>query len=150
VSKKYTHVNMLRTIEDILRLDHVDVLTASESPMTDVFDINQKEWTFDAVPSIYLYNSQLPLPPRFAKGRQIPKPTHDAAYWAEKTRGFDFSHEDALYDPEKFNRIVWEGLHPGVPYPTVRSGLDLRKNRAELLKEARFAAHRADMVSTQR
>jgi hypothetical protein len=33
---------MLRTIEDILGLDHIDVLTGSEGPMTDVFDINQK------------------------------------------------------------------------------------------------------------
>jgi DNA-binding beta-propeller fold protein YncE len=148
VSTKYTHVNMLRTIEDVLGLDHIDVLTASESPMTDVFDLNQKEWTFNAVPSIYLYNTQLPLPPRFAKGRHIPKPTHEAAYWAEKTKGFDFSHEDALYDPEKFNRIIWEGLHTGVPYPTVRSGLDLRKNRTELLKKAKLVAHQVDMAST--
>jgi hypothetical protein len=148
VSKKYTHVNMLRTIEDILGLDHIDVLTASEGPMTDVFDINQKEWTFSAVPSIYLYNTQLPLPPRFAKGRHIPKPTHDAAYWAEKTKGFDFSHEDALYDPEKFNRIIWEGLHGRVPYPTVRSGLDLRQNRRELLKRADLALRGSDAAST--
>lgn len=118
VSRKYTHINMLRTIEDVLGLDHIDVLTASEDPMTDVFDIKQKEWNFQAVPSIYLYNTQLPLPSRFGKGRRIPKPTHDPAYWAEKTKDFDFGQEDRLYDPVKFNRIVWEGLHPGVPYPT--------------------------------
>lgn len=148
VSKKYTQVNMLRTIEDLLGLDHIDVLTASESPMTDVFDISQKEWTFDAVPSFYLYNTRLPLPPRFAKGHRIPKPLHDVAYWAEKTKGFDFSHEDALDDPEKFNRIIWEGLHGNVPYPTTRSGLDLRQNRAELLKKYAIANHSAEVAST--
>jgi Phosphoesterase family len=86
VSRKYRHVNMLRTIEDVLGVDHIDVLTASERPMVDVFDIKQKDWMFNAVPSVYLYNTKLPLPPRFAKGRHIPKPTHDAAYWAEKKR----------------------------------------------------------------
>ena len=143
VSTKYTHVNMLRTIEDVLGLDHIDVLTASESPMTDVFDISQKEWTFNAFPSIYLYNTTVPLPSRFGKRHRIPRPTHDALYWAEQTRDFDFSREDRLYDPEKFNQIIWEGLHRGIPYPTTRSGLDLRRNRAELLKKAGIVPGRA-------
>ena len=95
-------------------------------------------------------NTQLPIPQAtFASYNRIPKPTHDAAYWAEATKGFDFSHEDALYDPEKFNRIVWEGLHAGVPYPTVRSGIDLRKNRGELLNKAKLVAHQADMASAE-
>jgi hypothetical protein len=139
VSEKYTTVNLLRTIEDILNVDHVDVLTASEKPMTKVFDLNQREWTFDAVPSIYLYNTQLPLPPRFAKNKTIPKPTHDAAYWADKTKGLDFTHEDNV-NPDKFNRIIWEGLHGDKPYPTVRSRLDLRRNRSLLLKKADVAS----------
>ena len=149
VSTKYTHINMLRTIEDVLGVDHIDVLTASERPMTDVFDIKQKHWTFNAVPSIYLYNPQLPLPPRFAKGRHIPKPTHTASYWAEKTKGFDFTHEDALYDPGKFKRIIWEGLHGHKTYPTVRSGLDLRQNRQELLKKAAITLGREGVASTE-
>jgi hypothetical protein len=140
ISEKYTTVNMLRTIEDILNVDHVDILTASEKPMTKVFDLNQSEWTFDAVPSIYLYNTQLPLPPRFAENKTIPKPTHDAAYWADKTKNFDFSREDRV-DPDKFNRIVWEGLHGNKPYPTVRSGFDLRRNRSLLLKKAHLAGN---------
>ncbi|HEX3446399.1 MAG TPA: alkaline phosphatase family protein [Chthoniobacterales bacterium] len=140
ISENYTTVNMLRTIEDILNVDHVDILTASEKPMTKVFDLNQSEWTFDAVPSIYLYNTQLPLPPRFAKNKTVPKPTHDSVYWADKTKNFDFSREDRV-DPDKFNRIVWEGLHGSKPYPTVRSGLDLRRNRSLLLKKAHLAGN---------
>ena len=137
ISTAYTTQNMLRTIEEVLGLDHVDVLTASEKPMIDVFDIHQSQWSFRAVPSDYLYNSQLPLPPRSAKAGPIPKPTHDAKYWAEMTKEFDFTREDNLKDPDKFNRIIWEGLHgKDVPYPTVRSGLDLRQNRTELLKKA--------------
>lgn len=141
VSEKYTTVNLLRTIEDILNIDHVDVLTASEKPMTKVFDLNQKEWTFDAVPSIYLYNTQLPLPNRFAKNKTIPKPTHNAAYWADKTKEFDFTREDNISNPDKFNRIIWAGLHGDKPYPTVRSGLDLRRNRSLLLKKAHLVAN---------
>jgi DNA-binding beta-propeller fold protein YncE len=140
ISEKYTTVNMLRTIEDILNLDHVDVLTASAKPMTKVFDLNQSEWSFDAVPSIYLYNTQLPLPGRFAKNKTVPKPTHDAAYWANKTKDLDFTREDKV-NPDKFNRVVWEGLHGNKPYPTVRSGLDLRRNRSILLKKAQVAAN---------
>lgn len=141
ISEKYTTVNLVRTIEDILNVDHVDVLTASEKPMTKVFDINQREWSFDAVPSAYLYNTQLPLPKRLAKNKNIPKPTHDAAYWADKTKEFDFTREDNISDPAKFNRIIWEGLHGDKPYPTVRSGLDLRRNRSLLLKKAEVASN---------
>src|SRR5580704_3521254 len=140
ISEKYTTVNMLRTIEDILNIDHVDVLTASEKPMTKVFDLNQREWTFDAVPSTYLYNTKLPLPNRFAKNKVVPKPTHDAAYWADKTKQFDFTREDNI-DPGKFNRIIWEGLHGDKPYPTVRTGVDLRRNRSLLLKKEHLASN---------
>ena len=63
----------------------------------------------------------------------IPKPTHGAAYWAEKTKGFDFSQEDRV-PTELFNRVIWEGLMGDRPYPTERSGADLRKNREQLLK----------------
>jgi hypothetical protein len=96
ISEKYTTVNMLRTIEDILNVDHLDILTASEKPMTKVFDLKQREWTFDAVPSAYLYNTQLPLPARLAKNKTIPKPTRDAAYWADKTKDLDFTREDSI------------------------------------------------------
>jgi hypothetical protein len=137
VSTAYTTQNMLATIEAVLGLDHEDVLTASQKPMLDCFDVNQTTWSFTAVPSSYLYNTQLPLPPRAVKAGPIPKPTHDAQYWAEVTKGFDFTREDNLKDPNKFNRIIWEGLHgKSVPYPVVRSGLDLRQNRSELLKKA--------------
>jgi hypothetical protein len=55
------------------------------------------------------------------------KPSHDAAYWAEKTAGFDFTAEDRV-DAERFNRIVWEGVM-GTAYPAERSHLDLRTIR---------------------
>lgn len=59
----------------------------------------------------------------------FPRPTHDAAYWADKTKEFDFSIEDHIGNVPKFNRIVWEGLKGSVPYPSQRNGVDLRQNR---------------------
>ncbi len=133
VSAYYTTVNMVRTIEDVLGLEHLNLNTATERPMADVFDLNQKDWTFNAAPSAVLANTKLPIPvSAFAPAGASTswKPSHDAAYWAEKTAGFDFSVEDRV-DAEKFNRIVWEGLM-GTAYPTERSHADLRSAREKL------------------
>jgi DNA-binding beta-propeller fold protein YncE len=140
ISTPYTTVNLITTIEDILGVDHIDALTASAAPMTDVFDTKQVQWDFKAVPSSYLYNTQLPLPPQQANAGPIPKATHDAAYWARVTKEFNFAREDNIKDVNKFNRIIWEGLHgSNVPYPTARSGADLRQNRALILKKSATA-----------
>jgi hypothetical protein len=109
--------------------------------MTDVFDVRQKDWTFDAVPSAYLLETELPIPPAAAakalqlSGGIIPKSTHDAAWWEAQTKGMDFSKADHV-NPEAFNRVVWKGLKRDLPYPTNRSGTDLRQNRVKLLQKA--------------
>jgi hypothetical protein len=59
---------------------------------------------------------------------------HDGAWWVEVLKGFNFHDADHL-DTEAFNRVLWKGIVGDVPYPTVRSGLDLRKNRTQLLKK---------------
>ena len=142
VSERYTTVNMLRTIEDILGLDHLDINTATQRPMTEVFDLSQREWTYTATASDFLKSTQLPIPANaFASTDQAPKPLHDSVYWAAKTAEFDFSVEDNLKDPDKFNRITWEGVMGDVPYPSERNGADLRKNRTELLRKYKLARH---------
>jgi DNA-binding beta-propeller fold protein YncE len=136
VSQRYSTVNMLRTIEDILGLDHLNINTATQRPMTEIFDLSQREWTYTATASDLLKVTQLPIPQNaFANADKVLKPLHDAAYWAEKTAEFDFSVEDNLKDPDKFNRITWEGVVGDRPYPSRRNGADLRKNRPELLKK---------------
>ena len=140
VSEHYTTVNMLRTIEDILGLDHLDINTATQRPMMEVFDLSQREWTYTATASDFLKNTQLPIPANaFASTDKGPKLLHDSVYWAEKTAEFDFSVEDNLKDPDKFNRITWAGVMGDVPYPSERNGTDLRKNRAELLRKYKLA-----------
>ena len=62
VSKAYTTVNLIRTIEDILGTDHLNIHTATAAPMTDLFDLGQKGWTFKAIASEYLKTTQLPVP----------------------------------------------------------------------------------------
>src|SRR5437762_14110049 len=50
VSEPYSQVNALRTIEDILGTRHINLNTAFQRPMTEVFDIRASgEWSFEAV-----------------------------------------------------------------------------------------------------
>jgi hypothetical protein len=134
VSDHYTTPNMLRTIEEVLGTQKLSVHDSGVSPMTNAFDTTQSSWTFSAFPALVLFNTQLPL---LNKGSMkkinlatIPNPTHDAAWWEARTKGFDFTEPDRV-DPDKFNRVIWEGLMGDKPYPTVRSGADLRQNRQQ-------------------
>jgi YVTN family beta-propeller protein len=128
VSTRYTTVNMVRTIEDILGLDHLNLNDAYQRPMTDVFDLTRTSWTYSATASPYLANTTIAmLDPtiRFADA-QPAVPMRTAAWWAEATRGFDWSAADRV-PADLYNEIQWEGLMPGVPYPQQRSGADLRR-----------------------
>jgi DNA-binding beta-propeller fold protein YncE len=134
VSTHYATPSILRTIEDVLGLGKLGVHDAGLPPMADAFDPSQSQWTFRATPAAVLFNTTLPItPPASLNLASIPKPTHDAAWWEERTKNFDFSKEDRV-DPEVFNRVIWKGLMGDRPYPTLRSGADLRKNRERLLK----------------
>jgi YVTN family beta-propeller protein len=115
VSTSYNTVNMVRTIEEILGLDPLNLNDSIALPMTDVFDMGKSKWNYTAAPSSLLYNTMLPLPTKSADLR-VPKPKHDAAYWARVTKGMDFSKED-LVDPVSFNRILWRGLKGDRIYP---------------------------------
>jgi YVTN family beta-propeller protein len=123
VSTRYATVNVLRTIEDILGLEHMNLHDGGVSPMTDVFDLRQSHWTFEAAPSDLLRTSTtLPLPPKPAgSAHRDLKPTHDAAWWAAATAGFDFRKED-LNNAQAFNRLLWNGTMGSKPYPSRRGG----------------------------
>jgi DNA-binding beta-propeller fold protein YncE len=136
VSDSYNTVSMLRTIEDVLGVSHLGVHDSGVAPMAHAFDIHQNCdrgengrspcWTYSATPAQILYTTSLPLPSTGAVATaNLPHPTHTAAWWEQKTKGLDFSEEDRN-DPAKFNRIIWEGLMGNKPYPTTRSGAELR------------------------
>ncbi len=118
VSTRYSQPSVLRTIEDIFGAEHLNLNTYYARPMADVFDITSSgKWTFHAVASTLLKSTTLGLDPNttvYSKGPDL-KPTHDVQYWAEKTRGFDFSEEDRV-PTELYNKILWEGLK-GTPAP---------------------------------
>jgi hypothetical protein len=117
VSRRLTTVNLLRTIEDVLGIDHLSLNDAYQRPMTEIFDLTQKQWTFQARPADSLYGSDLPLPKRDAF--IPPAPQQDQDWWATHTADMDFTEEDKI-DPAAFNRLLWSGLMPGRAFPTIR------------------------------
>jgi DNA-binding beta-propeller fold protein YncE len=122
ISTFYTQVNVLRTIEDLLGAPHINLNTATQPPMADVFDIKSSpDWTFQALASTVLTTTELDLPPDIilAKGPLV-MPKHDAEYWAKVTSHLDFSDAD-LITPLHYNKILWEGLMGDKPYPRVHS-----------------------------
>jgi YVTN family beta-propeller protein len=130
ISTRYSQVNVLRTIEDILGTQHINLNTAFQQPMDDVFDIRSSgQWSYTAVASTVLANTMLALAPghkplTFAAGSRV-KPKHDAAYWAAATAAFDFSQADQV-PTAQFNRVLWAGMMGGAPYPALRSPLAVR------------------------
>jgi DNA-binding beta-propeller fold protein YncE len=143
VSTRYSTVNMVRTIEDILGIEPLGLNDGLQRPMTDVFTKVNKPWSYSPVVPDVLRTTQLPLPPATAANRlrqtrivrAFSRPPRDASYWGEKMEGLDFSRSDHL-DPARFNRLLWAGLKgEDTPYPTTRSGSDLRRNRQRLLAE---------------
>ncbi len=135
VSTRYTTVSMLRTIGSVLGLAPLGLNDAMASPMADVFDLQQKAWTYRATAAQALAATKLPISPaRFAPGAAtsaMTRPPRSAAYWAEAMRGQDFSSEDKL-DTAAFNTALWRGLGDG-PEPVARDGRDLRASRSDLL-----------------
>ena len=136
ISTRYTTLNVLRTIESVLGLKPLNLNDALAIPMADVFDLGQPpQWSYRAVASDVLHNTQLLIPPdRFAPKQSADAtcPTRSATYWAAAMKGQDFSKEDRL-DTPRFNTALWQGLGNG-PEPTVRDGRDLRDHRAEKVK----------------
>jgi YVTN family beta-propeller protein len=113
VSARYTTVNMLRTIEDVLGIEPLSLNDGYQRPMTDIFDLSQKNWTYSATPSVALRRTELPLPPQQAR-LEAPRfaDAHDANYWASKTKGYDWSQEDRI-PADAFNQVLWDGLAAG-------------------------------------
>ena len=145
VSARHNTVDMLRTIELVLGLRALNLHDALAAPLTEVFDLSAKNWTFEAVVPDALRATGLPLPSAKeapAASRTAPtsctRPEHDANYWASQTQSMDFSAEDRV-DSAQFNRILWTGQKGETAYPATRSGEDLRADRRVLLKSAQHS-----------
>ena len=145
VSTPYNTINFLRTIEEVLGIPQINAQKglppmmnlndALARPMADIFNTTPGAWSFSAAPSALLYNTSLPLPPQPA-GLIVPKPSHNAQYWAEATKGMNLNDADRV-DGAAFNRVLWKGLMGDKPLPAGPTGQDLRQNRAALLARYR-------------
>jgi YVTN family beta-propeller protein len=134
ISRRYTTVNLLATMEAVLGIKPMGLNDALAAPMTDVFDIHQATWSFEAHPSAVLRTTSLPLPPE-ALGEACIIPQRSGAYWAAAMQGQDFSREDHL-DTAAYNLALWKGLKGDAPYPSSRDGQDLRNDRPSRLAAA--------------
>ena len=134
VSTQYNTINFVRTMERVLGLSPLHLTDAVAQPMADVFDSALPgTWTFSATPASMLYNTTLPLPAK-PTGLLVPRPTHDAKYWAGVTKGMDFSKEDRV-DPVAFNRILWKGIKGDTVYPGDANLAETHKRYKEALKK---------------
>ena len=142
VATNYTTINVVRTIADLLGIDHLGFADANAAPMADVFNIAPDMTPYAAiVPGILCAP---PVDPDLVPACKDPAALktaavhelHGAMWWAKKMKNLDFSDADDN-DDDDFNRILWSGLMDKRPYPVSRSGLDLSENRDELLKEWR-------------
>ncbi|MGA7635030.1 MAG: hypothetical protein WCB11_30055, partial [Terriglobales bacterium] len=89
---------------------------------------------YEAIPSQYLYNTQLPILNKYVQNRSaLPQPTHDAAWWEAQTKGMDFRQEDRV-PTEQFNRIIWKGLMGDKPYPRLKPATKPQREEKEATK----------------
>ena len=138
VSERYTTVSMLRTIGAVLGLEPLGINDALAVPMSEAFDLKQKDWSYDARPSDVLRQTQLPI--SWPTGQERAEAgsacaLRDAAYWQAAMSGQNFDLEDRL-DTDAFNAALWTGLSGEPSKASVRSGVDLSENRKRLLEIA--------------
>jgi YVTN family beta-propeller protein len=120
----YNSTNVLRTIEDILGVNYLGLNDANALPMSDVFIRQPDLQPYTAsIPGILC---EPPVDPTLVpecnnpQGRPITvavKSLHDGKWWAQATKGFNFSHAD-MVNADLFNRILWKGIMgDDKPYP---------------------------------
>jgi YVTN family beta-propeller protein len=118
----YNTMNMLRTIEDLLGINHLGMNDANADPMTDVFSRDPDLSAYTAVLPGSLCQS--PVDPALIPECQqasIPRTRtltslHDGHWWANATHNFNFKRPDDL-DSAAFNRVLWRGIMGEKPYP---------------------------------
>jgi YVTN family beta-propeller protein len=134
VSTPYSQINVLRTIEDILGTEHLNLNTAFQPAMTDAFDTHSSgNWTFQAEASTILQTTGIAstvtaLGAVYTGGAAV-APQHTADYWAARTATFDFSEADRV-PTAAFNRILWQGLKGNLPYPVRQNHIALERAAA--------------------
>ena len=133
VSRHYTTVNLIRTMEDVLGLAPLSLNDGLARPMAEIFDPKQADWSFRAQVPEALRSTALPLPSRTAEAATAPPggtchAPRTAAYWAKAMAGLNFDEEDRL-DTVRYNHALWTGMTGKTAYPRP-TGADLRRDPA--------------------
>jgi DNA-binding beta-propeller fold protein YncE len=134
IHTNYNTTNVVRTIEDILGVNYLGLNDANARPMSDVFIRRPNLKPYVApIPGILCQPPvSSTLVPECSNPGNRPvtvavKPLHDGAWWAQATKGFNFSHPD-MVNADLFNRILWTGIMgDNKPYP----GLGVQQSKAE-------------------
>lgn len=153
VSSNYNTVSIIRTMEDLLGIGYLGMNDANAEPMSDAFTRNPDLTPYTAIVPGNLCAA--PVDPNLVpackdsnaiKSAAVPL-LHDKEWWTAAAKGFNFEVEDKL-DAEEFNRVVWAGVKGArIPYPSDRSGADLRQNRTQLLNKWRLSDNRLSGTS---
>ncbi len=119
VSTRYTTVNVVKTIEEILGIGPIGLNDALAAPMSDVFDRTSSNWSFKPIVPNILRSTRLPLSKINTAEARVEYPRHPARYWARvmAKAGRDFSRIDAG-EFGSGNRELWVGLKGNEPYPS--------------------------------
>ena len=128
ISTRYTTVNVLKTIEEILGIGPIGLNDALAEPMADVFDLSAGQWSYKAIVPDVLYTTKLPLPP--PDHAVADEPRHSAAYWAKVTASQDYSGPDKV-DPTKFGQALWRGLKGNTTYPILHRSEEKGESAAQ-------------------
>jgi YVTN family beta-propeller protein len=111
IRTNYNQVSMLRTIELILGLPHMNQLDLVADPMSDCFQDTPDFSPYTALPNNIPLDEMNP-PLKALKGAR--------RFWAEKSLELDFEDVDRA-DEDTFNRILWHAVKGyDVPYPKPR------------------------------
>lgn len=129
VHRFYNTMNVLRTIEDLLGMNHLGMNDANSDPMSEAFTTKP-----DLTPYTAVLPGSLCQPPVASdlipecQQASIPrtpslKSLHDGKWWADATSTFSFRRPDDL-DSAAFNRVLWRGVMGEKPYPVRRKTVD--------------------------
>lgn len=141
IHKFYSTVNVNRTMEDLLGMDHLGFNDANAQSMDDVFATQPNLQPYEElIPGILCKPPVDPTlvpecfnPSMRTRITPVVAPLNNGHWWVNATKGLSFQHADEI-DANYYNRLLWLGIKgDGVPYPANRSGLDLSQHRSTLV-----------------
>jgi len=115
IHTRYDTTSMLRTMEDMLGISPLGLNDANARPMSDLFTDTPDLRPYEAIiPGVLCHAPVNPtLVPQCSQPghpiSQAAKLRHDGGWWAQATKGMDFTRPDHL-DSARFNAILWAGL----------------------------------------